>query len=845
MDFDDTYPDFNIEAVTSYGRQLDPPVSMTAHNETAGNVSNYERQLTEEDPNPFVDYDDLGITSIKTGYVADSGVTIDGTTYNHHCQPLVNHHRLVYREAAKNRQRLEVHEPVKPTGERRTYPNVMTREGVLGQEYDSFGFVSPTHHVTFPFTRMLGGPVEYTPGIFDMDSGSGGIETTRAKQLAMYPTYFSGLHMVADLPSSYLAEQEATVDVGGVVQAEFGERDGLARAARWVNAQGGRYVEFDPNTVDPGASVSWTVEDVENAGEYDVHLRYASDAENNAVAAGTPRTATVRVEDARETQVTFPTTAYWDEWSTLTTTVSLAEGDNTLTVALESGDTGGFNLDSVAVTSPGAPMPEPEPAPIRGPTVDAFQFIEDVPACGWDDTQVVDAEIGEYSVTARRKDDEWYLGAMTDEDGRALDVPLDFLSPSSEAGEGRGRNGGKGPGNSGSAPRGPKYVAEMYSDGIEASYDDSLEPVRVNEAIVTPGTTLLASMVESGGTAVRFRGASGEDASSLPTYERPRQDVDVTIRDEVFVREPFVSATGSNTGDYIGGTTVELLVDGSVEATANVRFPPNSTGATYEFSDTVDTPGEYDVSVRTAEGETLASAAVTVEPPETVAAFSDPTGDDEGPGAYTYPTADAFRAGTFELESFTVNRTPSLYEFTLEVESLYNAFGSSRGFSPQMFVLWVRDSRKGGGTVSSLDDLQATVDFEAEWHYRLEVSGFTKSGIDAAGSPLTDADGNTVTPGDAVDTGAGTVTLSIDRAAFGGAAPGDLAVVPMVQSENFGALRPVDVTASGYTFGGAQEGAVDNAPRVMDLLTPDGRSQSDVLAYGDDTRATLPFVPLD
>jgi hypothetical protein len=385
----------------------------------------------------------------------------------------------------------------------------------------------------------------------------------------------------------------------------------------------------------------------------------------------------------------------------------------------------------------------------------------------------------------------------------------------------------------------------MYSDGIEASYDDSLEPVRVNEAIVTPGTTLLASMVESGGTAVRFRGASGEDASSLPTYERPRQDVDVTIRDEVFVREPFVSATGSNTGDYIGGTTVELLVDGSVEATANVRFPPNSTGATYEFSDTVDTPGEYDVSVRTAEGETLASAAVTVEPPETVAAFSDPTGDDEGPGAYTYPTADAFRAGTFELESFTVNRTPSLYEFTLEVESLYNAFGSSRGFSPQMFVLWVRDSRKGGGTVSSLDDLQATVDFEAEWHYRLEVSGFTKSGIDAAGSPLTDADGNTVTPGDAVDTGAGTVTLSIDRAAFGGAAPGDLAVVPMVQSENFGALRPVDVTASGYTFGGAQEGAVDNAPRVMDLLTPDGRSQSDVLAYGDDTRATLPFVPLD
>ena len=856
MDFDETYPDFDIEEVTSFGAQLDPPVTMTAHNETAGNVSNYEAQLAER-PNPFADYDDLGINSIKTGYVADSGVSIDGTTYNHHCQPLVNHHRLVYREAARNRQMLEVHEPIKPTGERRTYPNVMTREGVLGQEYDSFGFVSPSHHVTFPFTRMLGGPVEYTPGIFDMDSGSGGIETTRAKQLAMYPTYFSGLHMVADLPSSYLADQPATVAVGDVAQAEFGDRDGLGQGARWANAQGGRYVEFDPNTVDPGASVSWTVEGVDSDGDYDVHLRYASDAENNAVPAGTPRTGTVRA-GSTETQITLPTTAYWDEWATVSTTVSLAAGENTLSVELGASDTGGFNLDAVAVTDPGEPMPEPETLPTRGPTVDAFQFIEDVPPCGWDDTRVVDAEIGSYSVTARQKDDEWYLGAMTDENGRALDVPLDFLSPASERGEDRGNSGnapgnsggesgsdGGAPGNSGSTPRGPKYVAEIYSDGIDAAYDENLEPVRVDEAVVTPGTTLLASMVESGGTAVRFRPATGQERSSLPTYERPTQDVDVSIRDEVFVQEPFVSATGSNDGDYIGGTTVELVVDGAVAATANIRFPPNSTGQTYEFSYTIGTAGDYDVVVRTTDGETLASETVTVKPPETVASFSDPTGDDNGPGEYTYPTNGAFQSGAFDLEAFTVNRTPSIYEFTFEVETLYNAFGSSRGFSPQMFVLWVRDSRKSGGSTASLDDLQATVDFEEAWHYRLEVSGFTKSAVDASGVGLTDADGNTVTPCDEVDTAAGTVTLSIDREAFDGAAPEELSVIPMVQSEDFGALRSVkEGEPAGFTFGGAKSGAVNYAPRIMDLVTPAGVTQAEALEYTAGVRATLPFVPL-
>jgi len=836
FDFTESYPDFDLREVTDFGPRLDPPTQLTIHNETAGDFRNYEAQADEA----FALYDDLGIRTIKSGYVADSG-NLAGEGFSHHNQVLVNHHTVIAETAAANRQMLDIHEPIHPTGRRRTYPNLLTREGVKGQEYDSFGDISPEHHVTFPFTRMLGGPVEFTPGIFDMDSGSGGIETTRAKQLAMYPTYFSGLQMAADLPSSYLADRPATVAVGEVTQAEFGDRDGFSTAARWANAQGEQYVPIDPNAVDSGATITWTVEDVPADGEYDVHLRYASDAENNAVPADTDRTATV-VADGTDRQVTFPPTDYWDTWETVTVTVPLSAGDNTLQVTLADGDTGGLNLDAVAVTESGEPVPDPDTAPIRGPTVDAFQFIEDVPAAGWDDTRVVDAAIGDYSVLARQHGEEWYVGAMTDEGGKALDVPLSFLSPAGERGEDRG--GGQGRGNSGSAPNGPKYVAEIYSDGVDAGLDGDQTDVRVDEAVVTPGTTLLASTADSGGTAVRLRPAEGTDLRDLPRYERPEQDVEVSVSDEVFVQEPFVTATGSNDGDYVGGTTLELSVDGEFRRTANVRFAPGTDDGAFTVNYDIDDPGDYEVVVRSPDGETLASGTVTVKPPETVAELSDPTGDDDGPGEYTYPTNGAFEDGVFDLERFAVARTPSIAQFTFEVETLNNAFGSGRGFSPHMFVLWLRDPDADGGTTESLDDLGANVTFEAPWQYRLEVSGFTLSAVDATGAQLTGPDGTAVSPRVAVDSDAGTVTLTVDRNAFGDTALTDLEVVPVVHSEDFGSLRSVAVDAGSFTFGGAKEGAVGSAPLIMDLVTPEDVDQADALAYSAGQRATLPFADL-
>lgn len=644
----------------------------------------------------------------------------------------------------------------------------------------------------------------------------------------------------------------------------------------------GQYVPIDPNRVESGATVSWSVEQVESAGEYDIHFRYANDEERNALPPDVPRTATMTVNGSASTQITVPPTEFWNVWRTISTTVALDAGQNTVSVTLAKDDTGGFNLDSVAATETGQPMPkpaltetsqsmpEPETDPILGPTVDEFEFVKDVPAAGWDDTCVLDSAIGKYMVTARKKDGEWYVGAMTDENGRALNVPLDFLArgkpglpdedEEEEEEEGDGKEEGEdheeGEDEEGDEEddevveddddkNDQKYVAEIYTDGIDATYDENLAAVRVNAAIVDPNTTVLASMIKSGGTVIRLRPATGSDIADLPTYERPSQDIDVTIENETFVQEPFITATGSNDSDYIGGTTVELVVGGEVVANANIRFPPNTTSGSYTFSYAISDPGTYNVTVQTTDGTTLASKIVRVKPPATVATFADPAGDDHGPGSYTYPTADAFEAGAFDLRSFTVAQTPSIYQFTFEVANLYNAFGSRQGFSPHMFVLWVRDPAESGGSTTSLDDLLATTAFEKPWHYRLEVSGFTKSAVDANGTPLTDTEGNAITPRETVDTSAGTVTLSLDRAAFGGVDAANLEVVPMVQSENFGTLRPVKVQNDGYVFGGAKPGAVDMAPRIMDVITPEGVTQSDALAYTADQLASLPFVPIE
>lgn len=199
------YPDYDLEGVAAHARSKG--VSLIGHNETGMGIENYERQLDSA----FALYQSLGITAVKTGYVGDKTRAGDA----HHSQRMVRHFRRVVETAAKYGITIDAHEPIKDTGERRTYPNMMTREGARGQEYNAWGGEGgnpPEHETILFFTRLLSGPMDFTPGIFDLRLASTGTprtpeqprpRTTLAKQLALYVVLYSPLQMAADLPENY------------------------------------------------------------------------------------------------------------------------------------------------------------------------------------------------------------------------------------------------------------------------------------------------------------------------------------------------------------------------------------------------------------------------------------------------------------------------------------------------------------------------------------------------------------------------------------------------------------------------------------------------------------------
>ena len=241
--FTESYPDFDIEAVTRYGHELG--VELIGHHETSGNITNYERQLGAA----FDLYEELGVTRVKTGYVAGTSwlkwVDEDGVPHYeyHDGQFAVRHHLKVIEEAAARGISINPHEPVKDTGLRRTYPNWVTREGARGQEYNAWGQPPnpPEHTTILPFTRMLSGPMDFTPGIFDLmpnerppvredmprGSPESRVETTLAKQLALYVIIHSPLQMAADLPENYESRPDAFQFIRDV-PADWGETVALA-----------------------------------------------------------------------------------------------------------------------------------------------------------------------------------------------------------------------------------------------------------------------------------------------------------------------------------------------------------------------------------------------------------------------------------------------------------------------------------------------------------------------------------------------------------------------------------------------------------------------------------------
>ncbi|SIT02102.1 Glycosyl-hydrolase 97 C-terminal, oligomerisation [Zobellia uliginosa] len=199
FDFVTPYPDFDVEEIHQYARSKG--VKMIMHHETSGAVRNYERHLDKA----YQFMNDHGYEAVKSGYVGD---IIPRGEY-HYGQWLVSHYQYALEKAAEYKVMVNAHEAVRPTGISRTYPNLIGNESARGTEYQAFGGNKPNHVTVLPFTRLLGGPMDYTPGIFEMDisklnpENTSHVNATIANQLALYVTMYSPLQMAADLPENY------------------------------------------------------------------------------------------------------------------------------------------------------------------------------------------------------------------------------------------------------------------------------------------------------------------------------------------------------------------------------------------------------------------------------------------------------------------------------------------------------------------------------------------------------------------------------------------------------------------------------------------------------------------
>lgn len=311
--FTESTPDFDYQKVVDYGREKD--VNIIGYHETGSNIINYKKQIDAG----MQLYKDLGIHDIKIGQVGDK---LNMKEW-HGSQFGVEYYRWVLEKAAEYQLTVNFHEPIKDTGERRTYPNMMAREGARGQEYNAWSEGNPpSFTVTLPFTRMLSGPMDFTPGVLDIMETKGfnnrRVNTTAAKQLALYVVLYSPIQMLADLPENYI---------------------------------------------------------------------------------GHP----------------------------------------------------------------------------------AFQFLADVPT-DWDDTKVINGEIGEYITTVRKdlNSEDWYLGSITNEKERVLEIDLSFLS------EGQ-------------------YEAQVYADAEGTDLENSPEKVGISKQEVSSTDTMTLHLAAGGGTAIRFK----------------------------------------------------------------------------------------------------------------------------------------------------------------------------------------------------------------------------------------------------------------------------------------------------------------------------------------------------
>ena len=236
FDFQTPYPDFDIKALNEYAHSKG--VKLMMHHETSASVMNYERYM--EDAYKLMNK--YGYNSVKSGYVGN----IIPRGEHHYGQVMNNHYLHAVTEAAKHKIMVNAHEATRPTGLCRTYPNLIGNESARGTEYEAFGGSNPDHTVILPFTRLQGGPMDYTPGIFetqlkDWSSNQSYVHTTLAGQLALYLVMYSPLQMAADLPEHYEKYSDAFQFIKDVavdwddskyIEAEPGDYITVARKAK-------------------------------------------------------------------------------------------------------------------------------------------------------------------------------------------------------------------------------------------------------------------------------------------------------------------------------------------------------------------------------------------------------------------------------------------------------------------------------------------------------------------------------------------------------------------------------------------------------------------------------------
>ncbi|UZD39143.1 glycoside hydrolase family 97 protein [Capnocytophaga ochracea] len=272
FDFITPYPDFDLKALNDYAHSKG--VKLMMHHETSGSTRNYERHMKAA----YELMNQYGYNAVKSGYVGD----ILPVGEHHYSQSTINHYLYAIKEAAKHKIMVNAHEAVRPTGICRTYPNMIGNESARGTEYEAFGGNKVFHTTILPFTRLQGGPMDYTPGIFETEikyvnpNNNSQIRSTLARQLALYVTMYSPLQMAADLPENYEKHMDAFQFIKDVpvdwqksvyLEAEPGRYITIARKDKHSNDwyvgctahEGGHTSELLLNFLDKGKKYEATI----------------------------------------------------------------------------------------------------------------------------------------------------------------------------------------------------------------------------------------------------------------------------------------------------------------------------------------------------------------------------------------------------------------------------------------------------------------------------------------------------------------------------------------------------------------------------------------------------------